>query len=297
MSSNNDILTFEYPDFPDELIEECKRNRDFSPILFEWYKFVGRLCVYISSIRSDSPAVREIPTVNYSILTGLLNRCSRLMLSVIRLSSNGKHGETTFLLDRCISESAIKIQWLCHKDDTEAFKGYLADGLKKDLTLKDEILRSVENRKGRKLIIEKRMLESIQNYIDLSHLSEEEIISTKKLPNLEQMFSDLEYTNVLYTVIQRMGSHAVHGTWSDLLFYYLVKDGDDLVVQDLGSRTQDVQYVSVIYLVVAAMRDFLIYAFNDDSKKSEFILLFEKIENDIYKIQEMAWDDDFAESD
>src|SRR5438876_144797 len=105
------------PVFSNELVEQCQRDRDFRPILFEWYKYVGVLCSRVACLAPDSPTFRTIPPVHYAVLMGLLNRCSRLMVANIRLSCTRRYGETTRLLDRSISETAIKVRWLCHKDD------------------------------------------------------------------------------------------------------------------------------------------------------------------------------------
>jgi len=124
------------PKFSDELVEQCNQQRDYRPMLFEWYKYVGILCNIAACLDIESPAFRHIPEVHFAGLAGQLNRCSRLMLANVRLSSTGRYGETTRLIDRCIIESAIKVRWLCFKNDRESFIRYIADGLKKDLELK-----------------------------------------------------------------------------------------------------------------------------------------------------------------
>src|SRR4051812_42822895 len=87
------------PVFADKLVEQCRHDRDFRPILFEWYKYVGVLCNRAACLAPDSPAFRKIPAVHYAVLTGLLNRCSRLMVANVRLSCTRRYGETTRLLD------------------------------------------------------------------------------------------------------------------------------------------------------------------------------------------------------
>jgi hypothetical protein len=243
-----------YPTFSDELIEQCTQSSDFRPMLFEWYKFVGIFCNQVSSISQGSPAFQKIPPVHFAVLIGLLNRCSRLMLANTRLSSTKKYGETTRLLDRSISESAIKIQWLCYKDNAESFVRYLADGLKKDLILKEEIKKNILSRNGSILVIEKRMLESIQNCLNLSGLSEKDVKDAKKLPDFAKMCKDLKLHDSVYTAIQRMGSHAVHGTWSELVFNYIQhEDGQIFYPRDHEIETQDGQFVAIIRLVLGAM--------------------------------------------
>jgi hypothetical protein len=297
MSFADDGLLPKPPTFSDELVEQCTQSRDFRPILFEWYKFVGIFCNVVACISPDSPALRDIPPVHYAVLIGLLNRCSRLMLSNVRLSSTRKYGETTSLLDRSISESAIKIQWLCHKNSTESFVRYLADGLKKDLILKKQIERNIESRNGDILVIEQRMLNSINKCIELSRLSEQEINDAKRLPDFASMCNDLDFGDLFYTAIQRMGSHAVHGTWSELVFNYLrLENGQRLCPRDHEIDTQDVQFIVVIQLVLQAMKSFLKCVTSDVSDIAEFISTIESISNEIVEIQDLAWEADFGTS-
>lgn len=289
----NDDSDSKYPTFSDELIEQCKQSRDFRPILFEWYKYVGALCSTISCISPDSPAFQNIPPIHYAVLIGLLNRCSRLMLSNVRLSSTRKYGETTSLLDRSISEAAIKVQWLCHKNDTDSFIRYLADGLKKDLILKEQIDGNIQNRDGNILVIEQRMLDSIQSCLGLSGLSEQEVNDARKLPDLASMLNNLGYGDVLYTSIQRMGSHAVHGTWSELVFHYLEYENERFYPRDHDIDTQDAQFIVVIHLVLGAMESFIKHVISDGSERKEIIDTFHEIDEKITEIQHLAWVLDF----
>lgn len=294
---DNDAENFlpDPPVFADELVEQCRRDRDFRPMLFEWYKHIGVLCNRAACLAPDSPAFREIPAVHYAVLIGLLNRCSRLMLANIRLSCTGRYGETTRLLDRSIAETAIKVQWLCHKGNPDSFLRYLADGLKKDLKLRRHIEENVRERGGDTLVIETRMLRSINECISLSGLSEQEVNDAKKLPDFAAMFRDLDFEDLFYTAIQRMGSHAVHGTWSDLVFNYLRhEDGQDFYPRDHEIDTQDVQFIVVAWLVLAAISSFLDYVAADPSEVKDFISVLEDIKEKLIEIQDLAWTSDFG---
>lgn len=293
---DNNMVNFlpDPPTFSDELVEQCKRDRDFRPILFEWYKYVGVLCSMAACLAPDSPAFRKIPPVHYAVLIGLLNRCSRLMVANVRLSCTGRYGETTRLLDRSIEETAIKVQWLCHKDDTDRFLRYLADGLKNDLKLKRHIEKNIRNRSGDTLAIETRMFRSIQECISLSGLSEQEVNDTKKLPDFAAMCHDLDLGDLFYTAIQRMGSHAVHGTWSDLVLNYLRHEAvQGFHPRDHEIETQDVQYIIVSRLVLVAMARFLEYVAADPSEMKGFVSVLESIGQKLVRIQDLAWASDF----
>ena len=282
------------PTFSDALVDECKNSGDFRPILFEWYKFVGIFCNQISCISPDSLAFQKIQSVHFAVLIGLLNRCSRLMLANTRLSSTGKYGETTRILDRSISESAIKVQWLCHQDNIDSFTSYLADGLKKDLLLQEKILQNVQNRDGDILAIEQRMLDSIKNCINLSGLSEQDVKIAKKFPDFATICNDLKLVDVFYTSIQRMGSHAVHGTWSDLVFNYLEQENQWFYPRDHEIDTKDAQYIIIIHLVIDAMEAFLRYVISDVPERNEIITTLHEVHEKMIEIQDLACYSDFS---
>lgn len=228
------------------------------PILFEWYKYVATLCATLACVSRHSPAVREISPVHFAVLTGLLNRCSRLMLSNMRLSVTNKYGETTSLLDRCIVESAIILQWLCNDHNDLRFRRYVADGVKKDLILKDQIQRSIAARGGPTLVIEKRMLSSIQKCIKSTGLAEHEIRETAPLPDLWSIFQDLGLSAKSYTAIQRMGSHEVHGTWTSLTHRYLrLDDHGEYHPRDHDVPPNENQFILIPTLILETLQVFL----------------------------------------
>lgn len=284
------------PVFPDEMVERCRQGRDFRPMLFEWYKYVGTLCNVMACLSPDSPALSKIPSVHYAVLIGLLNRCSRLMVANVRLSCTRRYGETTRLLDRSIAESAVKIQWLCHKDDPECFRRFLADGLKEDLKLQQYIEENVRESGSGAVVIEIQMLDSIRRCIDLSELSEQEICEAKPLQDFASMCRDLDLGDLFYTAIYRMGSHAVHGTWSDLVFNYLrYENGNGFYLRDHEVETQDVQYVIVIRLVLAAIDSFLHYVVSDPSEVEDLTLFLDDIKVQLVEMQDLAWSSRFAQ--
>lgn len=121
------------PQFDEAQMQRCREAGDYCPVLFEWYQFVGALCNFFARVRLESRDIREIPPIQYSVLVALLNRCSRLMLANTALSHEGRFGETTAILDRCIFESVVKLMWLCAKADDESFMRLILEGLKSDI--------------------------------------------------------------------------------------------------------------------------------------------------------------------
>lgn len=162
------------PKIDEAQLQRCRETGDFCPVLFEWYKFVGLLCNFFARIRLDSDDLRDIPPLHYAVLVALLNRCSRLMFANVALSHQGLFGETTGILDRCVFESVVKVNWLCEKADGESFKRLILDGLRSDVEFKRMILANVAARGGETLVIEQRMIQSIDNYLSTVPTTEEE---------------------------------------------------------------------------------------------------------------------------
>jgi hypothetical protein len=147
----------EPPVIDDETIESCRANDDFRPAMFEWYKHVGLLALSFASVK-DAGALRSMVPRNFAALIGLLLRCSKLMRSVLMLSADrGGRGESTSILHRSIVESTVKLRWLCQTGTEERFARFVADGLKTELYLREDIDARIAER-GHAINIEKRML-------------------------------------------------------------------------------------------------------------------------------------------
>jgi hypothetical protein len=254
------------PNFTDEEWRRCRDSGDFAPILFEWYKFVSALCNFFACIQPNSPAVRKMDYTQYAVLVGLLNRCSRLMLSNVALSHEGLFGETTALIDRCIFDSCVKVAWLCQNEAADNFDRFFADGLRTELELKAEISANIQSRGGAVLTIERRMLESIERTIRSSGLDDAAVLEAKRLPDLATMIASVGGDRLMYIVGQRIGSHRIHGTWTSLRMHYLEEadQGEGMLrPRDHNCSTHINQYVFVPWAVLTALKSFVCFIFAD----------------------------------
>ena len=282
------------PSFSEAELEACEKSGDYRPILFEWYKFVGSVNVVIAHIQRDSPAFKAIPEIQFYILTGLLNRCARLILSNVALSHEGKFGETTAIVDRCIFESAVKISWLCNNPSDEKFRRYLADGLKTELEFKGQIEANIAARDGEKLPIEHRMLTSIANHIQAAGLSEAEIESEKRLPDLASMLSAIGLNRLVYVTAQKLGSHHIHGTWPSLLFHYLEEEpagSRKFAPRGHDCSTHVNQCIFVPLMILQSLADYVRFALQSPESNT-FEDLLDGTHEEIRAIASKAWVDD-----
>lgn len=272
------------PDNIDEELHRCKLSGDYYPVMFEWYKYVGHLANYFASIDQDSPAIKALSKVHFSVLIGMLNRCSRLMLSNVTLSHEGKFGETTSIIDRSIFESAIKLSWLCLEGIENNFDRFIASGLKTELEFKNKIESNIEERDGQKTQIENRMLESIQNYINKSELTEEAIANSKKLPNLAQMIDAIGKGRLAYIVGQKIGSHHVHGTWVSLWFHYVNEEDGKIYPRDHDCPTHINQYVYIPLVVLDSISAYIAYICTDSHVVDAITGVLDSVSDEIKEI-------------
>ncbi len=289
----------EAPRFTVEQLPTCRSTGDYMPVLFEWHQFVGSLCLFFACIRRESPAVRDIESVNYAILIGLLNRCARLMLSNVALSHEGRFGETTALLDRCIFESCLKIEWLCQDGTDEAFRRYIADGLNSEIELKARIELNIKTRQaGKALKIEERMLSSIERHIKTANLTEVDIAGAKRLPSIASMIELRGEDRLSYIVNQRIWSHHVHGTWPSLLMHYLeVQPDGSFELRDHDCETHEYQFIFTALNVLRAMRAFTLFIVPEQSDRESLEQTLTETAQEIMRINDDLLGDDFAFSE
>lgn len=170
---------------------------------------------------SDFPLNRD-----QAITNGLAARIAKFMLVVTKLASETQYGEVISALNRCILESAINLEYLAKGNTKEGFDEYVERSLGPERELHDEILKNISDRGGEHLPIEDRMLRSIDN---VTRALGKPIAEVKKQSgqwgggNFRARLAALGKED-LYLTIQRISSHAIHGTWVDLYLNHLLED-------------------------------------------------------------------------
>ncbi len=251
------------------------------PVLLEWYKHVAVLCVDMASVPVGHPGHLDRDPVHLGVLRGLLHRCSRLMHSTLKLAQDPQCGGTVALLARCIAESALNTQWLVQQVDNDRFTRFIGHAVKADLTLRDPVEANVAERGGARWAIEERMIRSIESVRAQAGITESEAVAAKGLPNLRDMCRDLGYPHDVYVGVQRMGSHAVHGTWSDLLAHYVQQEEDgSFRLQDPSeSATHSGPLLLPTVLVLDSLRAHSTFLFGDSPHAGDH-------ENDLVQVKE-----------
>lgn len=131
------------------------------------------------------------------------------------------------------------------------------------------------------------MLTSINNYFCKSELTEEQILGSKKLPDLASMINVIGKDRLAYVVGQRIGSHHVHGTWVSLWYHYLEQHDDGVIhLRDHNCETHINQYAYVSLVVLDAIKAFAEYVCKDSDDIERMtrliIAVSEKIQ-DVYQ--------------
>ena len=261
------------PEFPDH--ESCFN------VLLEWCKHVGILATHLNLINPGSHAAVKRPPIRYAVLRGLINRSCRILLAMLKIATENKQGEIVMLLSRCLFESCTKVRWLILRDNEEMFLRYLADGLKAEFELREIISRNVQDRDGKSLVIEDRMLRSIQSTISAAPYTEDELKNAKKLPDLASMCRELGYGDLGYVALQRLRSHAIHGTWPDLLFHYLEEKDGSFTLQDNTVPPDQNAFVVSSLLLLEALREYVGYLLDDTVPKEELFAHIEHVKQQI----------------
>lgn len=281
------------PEFAEADFDRVKSTRNAMPLLFEWYKWTGLVATQMASLALDSPGYRKLPELEAAVLRGLLNRASRLMIASLRLASFQEHAEAIRLLNRSIGETAVIVQWLCHSGSGDPFRRYLAKGLDAELRLKANIEENIRNR-GLTSAIEKRMLQDIATLCKLAQLSEDEVRSTKPLPDLASMLRTLGHDDLSYTVMQRLGSHAVHGTWSDLLSHYIERENGVFVLTDNVVVPEGTEFLSSATIVLEAVARYARFVLLNEAFASDIAQVAQDAINEIVRIHRLTNGDDYS---
>ena len=208
----------------DEVIRTCQDKNEFGGLSFALYREATGLVWTTCNAYYEAGNGFTI-TRNQAVCLGLLSRISKLMASVLKLSSDVEHGETVQILDRCILESSIDLEYLLKKDDDTVYGRFVKFGLKGERELYDIIQENITNRNGQELEIERDMLLSIARTCEHSGTKIEEI--NPRAGSWGGSYKDRMTAIGLgegYPIFQGMTSQAVHGSWSDLIRNYLTKN-------------------------------------------------------------------------
>ena len=229
------------PVFSKESIEKCKSSEDFMPLAFELYKSFGIELVHLANVEENDPQHAEVRKgLEFQITQGMLIRIAQLMLSVVKLASEGRHRESITILKRCIDETALNIMYLLQKKEEQIYEKYRRYSLIPEADLWDLIERNIQLRNGAELPIETSMKTSILRacasaQIDLATVPRKHVNWGGSVRDRCKELGMEEF----YNAVMRIPSHAVHGSFVDLIQHYLKQDNGLLVPKDCENYPPD----------------------------------------------------------
>ena len=181
------------------------------------------------------------------------------MTAVARLVTKDPNcADVVLALNRSITESAINLQFLVIKNEDRFFDQFVRFSLAPEREHYDVIQKNIAERGGEIWPMEQRMLESIARVCQLS-----DVVITDV--NLKMGIWGGGLRNRLialgrgewYAAIQRLPSHAVHGTWVDLVQQHLTEADKGFQPDPTWSRVDSRLMLPICFFVLTAARTYV----------------------------------------
>jgi len=200
----------------------CHTAEDFTNLSFELYKEVGLMTTAAASCYFGLPSQRHVMERNQAICAGLLIRVAKFISAIVVLTATQESREVALALMRCIMDTAVTIRFLILKNDDATYFEFVRRGLSPEADLYDLVNRNITARGGEILGIERRLLKTISDLATASELRIEDVPRQHRDwgGGLRNRLIALGIEDT-YAGTQRIPSHAVHGTWVDLLIHHL----------------------------------------------------------------------------
>lgn len=232
-------------------IIKCSEKDDFMEVGIELLKDIAHTTLGVAGLqRINSKGQQRDWSKHEAILGGLLVRFCKLIRGYFDNACN-REGEIVNILVRCILETGINIRYLIHFNDTSLYEDFIYYSLKKEKMFFDEINKNIKSRNGKDKHIERRMKASITKAIESSGYKVEEIKNkkTKWDKSIEQRMQEIGVQGA-YNALIRIGSHAIHGNWQDLIHNNVYKkEESDEYIPEMRATRPDVQPLTTICLI------------------------------------------------
>lgn len=221
LGSVDEMLPEPFVDASPEAVAACKTENDFTRLAHGLYREAGVVASVCSCVCTASGTLPR----NQAICAGLLVRIAKFMISVAQLTASEDRREVVMALSRCITESATNLRFLILKNDNGLYDAYIKSSLGPERELVDRVKANIQARGGKILPIEERMLESVDRMCKTSGVKIEDVPARGGDwgGNMRQKLEALGLADHAYVSLQRFGSHAVHGTWVDILVHHLTE--------------------------------------------------------------------------
>jgi hypothetical protein len=264
----------------DERLSAFTDREQFTNLAHLLYQETAHIVRIVASVHEPD----RISDRDHAICCGLLVRIWKFMLAIATLTAvMDRCGEIVKALNRCILESAVNLMFLLKKHDRETFDDFVRKSLGPERELFDNIHANIATRGGEMTAMETRMLASIERVVSRSGMKIEDVPKKHQewAENMRLRLRALE-SEELYASY-RGGSHAIHGTWVDLVISHL-ECGDGNYAAEFAYDLSDCRLLSPMARIT--MDAIVAYAPNV-LQEPELTILYDRI-NDLWKRSEVV---------
>jgi hypothetical protein len=236
----------------------CRTADDFTSLSFELYKEVGLMTNAAASCYVRLAGEPHVMPRNQAICAGLLIRIAKFISAIVVLTATQESREVALALMRCIMDTAVTIRFLILKNDDAIYDEFVRRGLSPEAELFDLVNRNIAARGGESLPAERRLLKTITDLAAASALRIEEVPRHHRDwgGGLRSRLIALGIEDT-YAGTQRIPSHAIHGTWVDLLIHHLEQTEGGWRLQPDFSRIDTRFLFPQSMMVLQAAADYL----------------------------------------
>ena len=240
------------------ILAQCVEKRQFMPVAYPLYtETIAMLyiCCSVYPVRGEGP--KTFPR-NQAICVGSLVRIAKLMRATAELASQGSYREIIHGLSRSIADSVVTIRFLILKDQPALFDQFVESSLGPEKEQYTYIHKKIAEHGGVIQPIEARMLDSIENVCFESGVNIEDVDPRHKewggnFPQRLEALGDRE----AYAGIFRMPSHAIHGSWVDLLMNHLNYEGGEFSLEMETGQVDQRLLLPIALFVLEAVQTYL----------------------------------------
>ena len=249
------------------------RRREFTEVSLELYRETARVIRVVAQHHEPT----RLKEMDRAICCGLLVRITKFMVGVGSLMAMyPRIGEVIQALNRCQMESAINILYLLKKNDPEVFSDFVKKSLGPEREFYDQVKSDVAEAGGVATPMAERILRSIERVFEQSGIKLEEVSAKHQEwgGNIRAKLKEVAWEQ-LYSGY-RIGSHAVHGTWVDLLMRHVEYGGDEGYAAEPMFDISDSRLLNPVARInLEALAEYVRRGFSEDDAK----LVFDRIED------------------
>jgi hypothetical protein len=291
--SYNPFDDIQPPKISEDLIQKCKETDDYREILFEYYKFVGKLVVVCSCLLYESPAWGGRKRKLWEVCASSFSRIRGLMSANLEFFQDDRYIEASQIIDRCIFETAAKISWMAQDPTDERLQRYLEGSIRPDREHKAIIEANITDRGNAALVIEERMLLRMERFERLAGMAEVPTKELRRMPDLSVILKEIGHGRGVYIAVGKVGSHAVHGNWQHLLSQCLTEKNGILSVKQRSAISDPAQYALISIFVLEACDTYVSNCFTDQNFSIAFSALVRDTQEEIMKWNNISLGNDF----